>query len=267
MEVDAFMEKPVDYQKYKEDLINLIQETDAALAKVKSLRKRLNDSLVKTGLADNYDISDLQNVLNALISSSNTVLETFSGLVDQRYFMEGGYMKDLCDQLTKKGFEVEGSSPIEIFPVTIQVEGKEQTVSVKINNKEYGNIDPDKVALEVAKRQESLRKKKADPSKIASRLEWAYDILPSKTSKAAKAKNLLDLYDMLAHDSRAKEGYTQVAFRLDVAKLYEEKDSVELKSGRTIRFGTGRDAKKAIRIVGSDGMEHLVSTIEFLDKE
>lgn len=261
------MENPIDYQKYKGDLTSLIQETDTALARIKGIRKRLNDSLTKTGLADNDDISDLQAVLNGLMSSSNTVLETFSGLVDQRYFLEGGYMKDLCDQLTRKGFDVEGSSPIEIFPVTIQVEGKEQTVSVKINNKDYNNIDPDKVAVEVAKRQETLRKKKADPSKIASRLEWAYDSLPSKTSKAPKAKNLLDLYDMLAHDPRAKEGYTLVAFRYDVAKLYEGKDSVELKSGRSIRFGTGRDAKKAIRIVDSEGIEHLISTIEFLDKE
>jgi hypothetical protein len=61
---------------------------------------------------------------------------------------------------------------------------------------------------------------------------------------------------------RYKKEYTRNNFAYDLAHLYAE-ESVTLDDGRTLRFDTARDARKAIRILDRYGAEQYVTTIRF----
>ncbi|HKM05487.1 MAG TPA: hypothetical protein VJ869_00735, partial [Sphaerochaeta sp.] len=63
--------------------------------------------------------------------------------------------------------------------------------------------------------------------------------------------------------SRFRKDYDLQSFAFDIARLYHEGSSVEIKGGRKIQWGTSRDGKKAIRILDRNGREEFLATIRF----
>jgi hypothetical protein len=102
---------------------------------------------------------------------------------------------------------------------------------------------------------------------FAKELAAAYDLAIIRASKKKSCADdapmyAQDLYDILTLMGRYKKEYTKNNFAYDIARLYTD-GCVELKDGRTLRFDTVRDNKKAIRILDWHGVEQFISTIRF----
>ena len=68
--------------------------------------------------------------------------------------------------------------------------------------------------------------------------------------------------------SRSKKDYDAQAFAFDLARLYEAgQEKWVAKDGTRYDFGTSRDGKNAIRVLGRSGAEFFISTLRLMNED
>jgi len=194
--------------------------------------------------------------------------EMTTGFDGHAYMSGGDYASQMLELCRQSKIDVQGSFPVyEMFPCRVTVNPDTQDVTV--DRKRMLCLRPVKLVNDIKMELDKLSKAPFNAQLFVKELAAAYDlaILKLKASgKKQRAANspvyALDLYDILTPMRRYKRDYTRNNFAYDLARLYAG-DTVTLDDGRSLRFDTARDARKAIRILDSYGTEQFITTIRF----
>lgn len=194
-------------------------------------------------------------------------LESITADFDGREYMSNGdFSAQMIECCRNLDVDVHGSFPVyEMFPCRVTV--NPETQDVTIDKKRLSCLRPAKLAANIKKELDKLLKAQFNAQLFAKELSAAYDLaiikaLRKKHCAADSPQYASDLYEILTPMKRYKKEYTKNAFAYDLARLYAE-GGTTLEDGRTLRFDTARDARKAIRILDRYGAEQFITTIRF----
>jgi len=219
------------------------------------------------------DLSTLPKLFAALRDASREREEALgrlealaAGFDGQEYMANGDFAEQMLEYCRRLEVDVQGSYPVyEMFPCRVTINPETQDVTV--DRKHMQCLRPSKLVNDIKTELDKLSKASFNASAFAKELASAYDLAIIKASrkKAYAADSpiyLSELYDYLTPMRRHKKEYTRHNYAYDLARLYSV-DDLALDDGRTMRFDTVRDAKKAIRILDSHGSEQFITTIRF----
>lgn len=257
----------LDYEQYFTDAQTyakgLKEKTDAQMKAVKKIQKCITNGDVNALPKLFTTVRDVSSGLDEALEQLETQTLSFDG---REYMSNGdfsGQMVECCKQL---GVDVQGSFPTyEMFPCRVTINPEAQDVTV--DKKHIACLRPQKLVGDIKKELDRLSKAQFNAALFAKELSTAYDlaILKASRKKACAAdapQYAADLYDILTPMKRYKKDYPKNAFAYDLARLYAE-GGTTLDDGRTLRFDTARDVKKAIRILDRYGTEQFITTIRF----
>jgi hypothetical protein len=197
------------------------------------------------------------------IGRLEALTEGFDG---QEYMAGGDFAAQMIECCRQMGVDVQGSFPIyEMFPCRVTINPDAQDVTV--DRKRLPCQRPSKLVGDIKAELDRLANVSFSAQSFAKELAAVYDVAIIKASrkKACTADApiyAIDLYEALTPMKRYKKEYTRNNFAYDLAHLYAE-ESLVLDDGRTLRFDTARDARKAIRILDRHGAEQFVTTVRF----
>ena len=257
----------MDYEQYFTDAQLFTKElknkTDIQSKNVKKIQKCIADG-------DLASLPELFRILRDAAQEREAALDRLEALTegfDGQEYMSGGdfavQMLECCSQL---GVDVQGGFPVyEMFPCKVTI--NPETQDVTIDRKRFQCLRPSKLVNTIKLELEKLSKVQLNTKLFAKELAAAYDFAIIKASKKKSVSDnasmyALDLYDILTPMKRYKKEYTKHNFAYDLSRLYAQ-ESVSLDDGRTLRFDTVRDLKKAIRILDRYGAEQFITTIRF----
>jgi hypothetical protein len=241
-----------------------LKEKTAAQSKaVNKIQKCISDG----------DLSALPKLFSALRDAAReredalAKLESLAESFDVREYMSNGdFAEQMIEYCRQMDVDVQGNFPVyEMFPCRITV--NPETQDITIDRKRLQCQRPSKLVGDIKAELEKLSKVSFNAQLFAKELAAAYDlaILKASRKKACAADApiyAIDLYEALTPMKRYKKEYTRYNFSYDIAHLYTE-GNIALDDGRTLRFDTARDARKAIRILDGHGTEQFVTTIRF----
>ncbi|MCL2153424.1 MAG: hypothetical protein FWH57_10805 [Oscillospiraceae bacterium] len=257
----------MDYEKFLTDAQicakGVKEKTDAQSKAVKNVQKCLAEG----------NLNALPKLFSILRDASNAREEALihleavtSGFDGQEYMANGDFAAQMLECCRQLEVDVQGNFPVyEMFPCRVIINPETQDVAV--DRKKMPCLRPSKLVSDIKKELEKLTKASFNASAFAKELAAAYDlaIIRASRKKSCAADSpiyLLDLYEYLTPMRRHKKEYTKHNFAYDLARLFAVED-MSLDDGRQMRFDTVRDAKKAIRILDSHGMEQFITTIRF----
>jgi hypothetical protein len=189
-----------------------------------------------------------------------------TGFDVQEYMSNGDFAEQMIEYCRQLGVDVQGSFPVyEMFPCRVSINPDTQDVTV--DRKRLQCQRPSKLVGDIKAELARLSKVSFNAQLFAKELAAAYDlaIIKAQRKKACAADvpiYAIDLYEALTPMRRSKKEYTKNNFAYDIAHLYAA-ETISLDDGRTLRFDTARDARKAIRILDGYGVEQYVTTIRF----
>ena len=257
----------MDYEQYFADAQvyakELKEKTDAQSKAVKKIQKCILDGDINALPKLFASIRDASQGQAVVLERLQTHTEGFNG---REYMSNGDFSEQMIDSCHELNVDVHGSFPIyEMFPCRVTINPETQDITV--DKKRLSCLRPAKLVEDIRKELDRLAKAQFNAQLFAKELALAYDFAIIKASKkknyAADAPQYaLDLYDILTPMKRYKKEYTKNAFAYDLARLYASGDTT-LEDGRTLRFDTARDARKAIRILDGFGAEQFITTIRF----
>jgi len=157
---------------------------------------------------------------------------------------------------------VTGDFPVfEMFPYKLRID---PNMDIYLDRKKVPCLRPYTLVQVVKKGQEKLMKASFNANRFAAELAAAYDLALADLKKNKGTDQYLKkLYEYMVPMSRSRKDYDMQSYAFDLARLYAEGSSFELKDGRKIQWGTSKDPKKAIRILDGYGNEQHLYTIRF----
>ncbi len=251
-----------------EDLYTRYQNLEKSLKDKTKLVTRLQKAIVKE--MEGGDLTKCINDTAQMRRASEEVtalLEEIEALVtsfDQRGYIESGdFAEQLLQQCKENGVDVKGDFPnFEMFPNKLRIDVENQ--DIYLDRKKVACLRPYTLVQIIKKGQDKLLKASFNATKFAAELVNAYDLaLADLGKKAGSDLYLQKLYTYMVPMSRFRRDYDLQSYAFDLARLYHEGTSVEIKGGRMIQWGTSRENKKAIRILDRNGHEEFLATIRF----
>ena len=257
----------MDYEQFLNDALALAKElkdrTNAQSKTVSKIQKCISDG----------DVNALPRLYTAYKDISlekddalKRLEELSSGFDGQEYMANGEFTTQMLDYCRKLNIDVQGSFPVyEMFPCRVTVNPEAQDVVV--DRKRLACLRPFKLVNDIKAELDKLSRASFNAQQFIKELAVAYDLAIIKASVRRKCAvdapmYASDLYDALTPMRRYKRDYTKNNFAYDLARLYNE-DNLSLDDGRTLRFDTARDTRKAIRILDRYGAEQYITTIRF----
>lgn len=257
MDYEQFLSEAQPIYKELKDKTVFIAKT------VKKIEKNVNEG----------DINGLPKLYNAIRDAtreSGEALERIetlsSGFNGTEYMASGKFSEQTVELCRQSGIDVQGSFPVyEMFPCRVTVNPETQDITV--DRKRIQCLRPSKLVGDIKVVLDKLARTSFNTRLFAQELAAAYDMAILKAGKKKHyAENApvyaQDLYDILTPMKRYKKDYTKHEYAYGLARLYAE-DCVTIDDGRTLRFDTVRDMRKAIRILDRNGAEQFITTIRF----
>lgn len=260
-----------------EEFIIAYEEKDKALKDALKKLSSLDAKMQKNAEKGDYkSISKDALLFTELVASINVATtnlkETIDSFDSSEYFVTGAFTEDIINGLRGKAIDVTGEYPtLTVFPTKVTINADDQTVVIGKGKKE-STARPLTVINNTIATIEKLNSGKFNVVSFAQDLENAYfTIIALSNEKGTKTKlaagtyiSLMDCYKILVPLARSRKDYDEEVYAFDLARLYNAFKSgpIELKSGRKIDFGTGRE-KKFIRILDSNGIEQQLNSVSF----
>ena len=261
----------MDYEQFLADALacakGVKEKTDIQSRAVKNVQKCLAEGDLNALPKLFITLRDASQAREEALLRLETLTTGFNG---QEYMSSGDFAEQMLECCHQLSVDVQGNFPVyEMFPCRVTINPETQDITV--DRKKLQCLRPSKLVNDIKKEIDKLSKVSFNASAFAKELASAYDLAIVKTSRkkacAADAPMYLsDLYDYLTPMRRHKKEYTKHNFAFDLARLFAVND-ISLDDGRSIRFDTVRDAKKAIRILDMNGNEHYITTIRFYTKQ
>ena len=255
----------MNYETFLNNINSSTKELKDALGTLNKLYKSLSKDL------ENGDVKDLNNqlkTLEELIDNEKRICLELTAKAQEfnakQYFESGDFANQLLDECKQKEVDVHGEYPIyEMFPYRIKLDAENQ--DIYIDRKKVSCARPTYLVNLVKESQTKLNKASFNAQSFLNELVEAYDVLLLRTGKKEGTDiYLTNLYKALVPMARSRKEYDQQSFAFDLARLYINRDQVELtKDGRHFQFGSSRDNNKAIRILDEEGKEQYLATINF----
>ena len=257
----------MDYEQFLTDAQlcakGVKEKTDVQSRAVKNVQKCLAEG-------DLYSLPKLFSTLRDASTAREEALirleDITSGFDGKEYMASGDFAAQMLEYCRQLDVDVQGTYPVyEMFPCRVTVNPETQDVTV--DRKKMQCLRPSKLVNDIKKELDKLSKASFNASAFAKELAAAYDLAIIKASRkkpcsADSPVYLLDLYEYLTPMRWHKKEYTKNNYAYDLARLFATED-ISLDDKRKMRFDTVRDAKKAIRILDSHGMEQFITTIRF----
>lgn len=246
----------VQYQNLEK---NLKDKTKLVAKLQKAIAKEMEGGDLLRCITDTASMKRASEEVTSLLEQIEALVTSF----DQREYIEGGeFAEQLLAQCEENGVDVKGDYPVyEMFPNKLRID---PNLDIILDRKKIACIRPYSLVQMVKKGQEKLLKASFNANRFASELAAAYDLALADLKKSPGSDQYLQkLYEYMVPMSRFRKDYDLQSFAFDIARLYHEGSSVEIKGGRKIQWGTSRDGKKAIRILDRNGREEFLATIRF----
>lgn len=213
------------------------------------------------------NLAALKDAVSLLSDRINLYEETASGFDTEDYFVSGNFARELLASCKEKGVDTKGEKGIyEMFPYKIRIAA--ETQEVFMNRKKLATFRPSFVAETVLAGQEKLNKAAFKPAPFLAELADAYEITCLRSgARIGSSQMLTKIYKNLALMARARKEYDMQAFAFDLARLYEAgpDEWIIPKTGRQYTFGTSRDGKSGIRVLGKTGVETYILTFSMIN--
>lgn len=258
----------MDYEQYFAEaqiFLKELKEKTAAQSKiVKKIEKCISDGDVNTLPKHFAALKDAAQEREDALGRLEALTEAFDG---HDYMSGGDFTSQMLECCKQFGVDVQGSFPVyEMFPCRVTINPETQDVTV--DRKRLSCLRPSKLVGDIKIELDKLSKASFNVQQFAKELAAAYDMAIVKASKKKHCADnapmyAVELYDVLTPMRRYKKEYTKHNFAFDLARLFAE-ENITLDDGRTLRFDTVRDAKKAIRILDRYGSEQYITTIRFV---
>ncbi len=247
------------YARYQNLEKNLKDKTKLVTKLQKAIAKQMEGGDLTKCINDTALMRQTSEEVTALLEEIEALVTSF----DQKGYIEGGdFAEQLLQQCEQNGVDVKGSFPsFEMFPNKLRVDSN---LEIILDRKKVSSIRPYTLVQMVKKVQEKLLKTSFNANRFAAELAKAYDLLISDLGKKpATDQYLKKLYEYMVPMARSRKEYDLQSYAFDLARLYHEGSSVEIKGDRAIQWGTSRESNKAIRILDRSGHEEFLSTIRF----
>lgn len=240
-------------EKSLKDKIKLVAKLQKAIA------KEMEGGDLPKCIIDTASMKRASEEVTSLLGQIETLVASF----DQKaYIQSGDFAEQLLAQCKENNVDVKGNFPnFEMFPNKLRIDSN---LEIILDRKKVACIRPYTLVQVVKKGQEKLMKVTFNAAKFATELANAYDLLLADLGKKpASDQYLKSLYEYMVPMSRFRKDYDLQSYAFDLARLYHEGSSVEIKGDRRIQWGTSKDSNKAIRILDRNGNEEFLSTIRF----
>lgn len=246
----------VQYQnleKSLKDKIKLVAKLQKAIAKEMEggdLPKCITDTASMKRASE--EVSSLLEQIEALVAS-----------FDQKEYIKcGDFTEQLLAQCEENNVDVKGTFPnFEMFPYKLRFDSN---MDIFLDGRKIPCFRPNTLVQVVKKGQEKLMKASFNATRFAAELAKGYDLLLADLDKKTSADQYLKkIYEYMVPMSRSRKEYDLQSYAFDLARLYAESSSVELKDGRRIQWGPSREGKTSIRILDRNGKEQHLSTVRF----
>jgi hypothetical protein len=261
-------EMVLDYEQYFVEAQAYFKElkssTDAQSKNVKKIQKCILDGDINALPKLFATLRETAQGREAAISRLESLTEGFDG---HEYMSCGDYTSQMIDCCRQLGVDVQGNFPVyDMFPCRVTVNPDAQEVT--IDRKRFACLRPSKLVSIIKAELDVLAKANFNAQNFAKELAAVYDLAIIRTSKKKPCSAdapiyALELYDLLTPMKRHKKDYTKNDYAYDLARLYSA-DSIRLDDGRTLRFDTARDMKKAIRILDNFSSEQYITTVRYI---
>ena len=224
------------------------------------------------------NLTELRKVLEQLgeaaaqlSGNTRSLQESAAGFDTHTYFVNGDFAKQFLEACKDKNLDIKGEMGIyEVFPYRVRIYGDEEHAEeVWINRKKQASVRPSAIADILKTGREKLLKAGFNTETFMKELAEAYDLTCLRDGiRNGSTVTLTKLYKTMTPMARARREYDMQAFAFDLARLYEKgAEAWVTKTGRAFYFGTSRDAKNAIRVLSSSGVETYITTIKPLSVE
>ena len=222
----------MDYESFFSDYTPHAKEMKDAAALVAKLQKLVDKDIAKGDTkAAAKDMAALREAIENASASAQALEESISSFDSKDYFTSGEFACQLVTHFAQLGVDIVGSYIADLVKAEL----------------------------------DKLQAASFNAQKFASELEKGYDICIALQSKVQAGSPIMlkNIYSALVPIARLKSGYPEQAFAYDIARLYSVADSVELKSGHKIEFGTERANAASYRILDANGREQFLGSVRF----
>ena len=238
-----------------------------------NLAGRLQKTILKD--AENGNLADMKKTL-VLLTDALTVLQERTRAYEEAandfdtsdYFMSGDFTQQLLEACGEKGVDVQGDQGVyEMFPYKVRIVAEAQ--EVYMNRKKLPTFRPSYVAETIRASQEKLNRVVFRPAPFMAELAEAYETTCLKSGARFGSSQLLTkIYKNMVPMARARKEYDMQAFAFDLARLYEAGPEAWIagKNDKRYTFGTSRDGKTGIRVLGKTGVETYISTLSAMNE-
>lgn len=255
----------MDYESFFSDYTPHAKEMKDAAALVAKLQKLVDKDIAKGDTkAAAKDMAALRKAIENASASAQALEESISSFDSKDYFTSGEFACQLVTHFAQIGVDIVGDAPVyEVFPYKLRIDAENQ--DIYLNRKKFSTSRPSYIADLVKAELDKLQAASFNAQKFASELEKGYDICIALQSKVQAGSPIMlkNIYSALVPIARLKSGYPEQAFAYDIARLYSVADSVELKSGHKIEFGTERANAASYRILDANGREQFLGSVRF----
>ncbi len=250
-----------------EDLYSALAPLGADLKTAANNIAKFQKAILKD--ADTGNLSDMKKCLSSIKEASASLEKAISeyeaaasAFDTAAYFSDGDFSRQLVASCEEKGVDVKGEKGLyEMFPYKIRVASDSQEVFM--NRKKISSFRPSYIAETIRAGQEKLNKASFKPASFLAELADAYEITCLRSgARFGSSQMLTKIYKNLALMARARKEYDMQAFAFDLARLYAAgpDEWIVSKTGQHYTFGTSRDGKSGIRVLGRTGIETYILT-------
>lgn len=256
----------MNYEELYVQLTALEKDLKDSVGSVTRMNKRIAKETETGNLSEvRKNLDQLSEAITLLKERTDKIDETLGAFDTKEYFVSGEFTKQLLQACEERQIDVKGERGIyEMFPYKVRIYGDEEhSEEVWINRKKIASVRPAAVADIIKTGQAKLYKANFNATAFINELADAYDTICLKSgSRIGATISLTKIYKAMTPMARARKDYDMQAFAFDLAKLYEAgPENWVTKGGRSFVFGTSRDGKNGIRVIGSTGVESYITTI------
>lgn len=247
------------YVRYQNLEKSLKDKTKLVTKLQKAIAKQMEGGDLTKCINDTAQMRRTSEEVTALLEEIEALVTSF----DQKGYIGGGnFAEQLLQQCENNDVDIKGTYPnFEMFPNKLRIDS---SFDIYLDRKKISSIRPYTLVQTVKKVQEKLLKTSFNANRFAAELAKAYDLLLSDLGKKPGSDQYLKkLYEYMVPMARSRKEYDLQSYAFDLARLYHEGSSVEIKDDRTIQWGTSKDSNKAIRILDRNGHEEFLYTIRF----
>lgn len=240
---------------------------DTAL-RIVAVSKKVEDNL-RTGdiqAAESY-IHQVKEVVGPLTQSAERLGQQIRNF-DQMEYLHSTFPTEFHEACKKEDIYLEGTFPrYEVFPFRVEVIPDKNLVLV--NETKVRSLRPSVLAKAIKKEKETLEKAPFNVQNFLYALLRCYDLLVVERRAKTGVKDdvsisLKEIYKNLTLLLPWRKHYPIRLFAFDLYRLLKAKAGQHIEiDERTMKLGSVRDRRKAIRVVDETGREQLYGGIQF----